>query len=673
MTVDGPTRGAAECGPESQWESSPRLALAVRVAVLLFPTLGAFLGLYLIVDLFYRPPGTVGLAVWFFQGVVVGTGISLILDRWTRRLLPLVALLKMSMIFPDEAPSRFAVALRAGSFRRIERRVAEINRNGLGADAVEASAKAIELITVLSGHDRMTRGHTERVRAYADIIGAEMGLSDVDRAKLAWGVMLHDIGKVTVPADVLNKTEPLTDTEWALMKTHPESGRKLLAPLAEWLGPWARAASEHHERWDGGGYPLGLAGEEISLAGRITAVADAYDVITSNRSYKKAMSVEAARREMVDCAGGHFDPAVVRAFLNVSLGKRWTAGVLATLSNLPLANLTSAPAVISAGIAASAATLVAVIPEPDLPTVLAFPDVAVVEEATTTTTTVITTIDDAPATDTGLVLVPSSTTTSTTMSTSTSADPSTSETTTTAAPTTSAPTTTTSTTAAPVKLTSSTTAPTTASTTSTPPTTLSTTATTVPTTTSTASTTTTPPSAADVLYLKNPGTGDSSSQIYKPLSSTGPDNATLPNYNTEQDSWPGSRFNPTSIGLSETNPDRNETFWIPTDPGTISGPTTLTVWLATDGAATTVQADIAACDRLVYPLYPCTSIASANAAVTTRVDAGFQAVTFDLGSPTYTFASNESLVVRLVTAGPDAVHVGFDADTTPSRLETTLS
>ena len=326
MTADGPTRGAAECGPESQWESSPRLALVVRIAVLLFPALGAFLGLYLIVDLLYRPPGNVGLAVWFVQGVVVGTGISFILDRWARRLLPLVALLKMSMIFPDEAPSRFSVALRAGSFGRIERRVAEINRNGLGADAAEASAKAIELITVLSGHDRMTRGHTERVRAYADIIGAEMGLSDVDRAKLAWGVMLHDIGKVTVPADVLNKTETLTDTEWALLKTHPESGRKLLAPLAEWLGPWARAASEHHERWDGGGYPFGLAGEEISLAGRITAVADAYDVITSNRSYKKAMSVEAARREMVDCAGTHFDPAVVRTFLNVSLGKRWTAG-----------------------------------------------------------------------------------------------------------------------------------------------------------------------------------------------------------------------------------------------------------------------------------------------------------------------------------------------------------
>ncbi|MDH3300992.1 MAG: HD-GYP domain-containing protein, partial [Acidimicrobiia bacterium] len=387
MTVDGPTRGASENASDSQWDASTRLALVVRIVIWLIPTVGAFAGLYLIVDLLYRPAGTIGLALWFAQGVAVGTMISVVLDRWARRLLPLVALLKMSMIFPDEAPSRFAVALRAGSFRRIERRVAEVNRNGLGADASEASAKAIELITVLSGHDRMTRGHTERVRAYADIIATEMGLSEEDRAKLAWGVMLHDIGKVTVPADVLNKTGLLTDTEWALLKTHPGAGGRLLAPLQDWLGPWARAAADHHERWDGGGYPLGLAGEEISLAGRITAVADAYDVITSNRSYKKALSVQAARREMVDRAGSHFDPAVVRAFLNVSLGRRWTAGLLATMSNLPLTNLTSAPAVISAGIAASAVSLVAVIPEPVVPEALAFDEVVVVEESTTSATT----------------------------------------------------------------------------------------------------------------------------------------------------------------------------------------------------------------------------------------------------------------------------------------------
>ena len=131
VTVDGPTRGASENASDSQWDASTRLALVVRIVIWLIPTVGAFAGLYLIVDLLYRPAGTIGLALWFAQGVAVGTMISVVLDRWARRLLPLVALLKMSMIFPDEAPSRFAVALRAGSFRRIERRVAEVNRNGL--------------------------------------------------------------------------------------------------------------------------------------------------------------------------------------------------------------------------------------------------------------------------------------------------------------------------------------------------------------------------------------------------------------------------------------------------------------------------------------------------------------------------------------------------------------
>ncbi len=629
--------------------------------------------------------------MWFAQGLAVGTGISVILDRWVRRLLPLVALLRMSMIFPDEAPSRFAMALRAGSFRRIEQRVAEVNQTGLGANAAEASATAIEFITMLSDHDRMTRGHTERVRAYADIIGTEMGLSDDERAKLAWGVMLHDIGKVTVPADVLNKTDPLTDTEWALLKTHPEAGGRLLTPLADWLGPWARAAAEHHERWDGGGYPLGLSGEEISLAGRITAVADAYDVITSNRSYKKAMSVEAARREMVDCAGAQFDPAVVRAFLNVSLGRRWTAGVLATLSNLPLANLTSAPAVITAGVAASAATLfTAAAPAPEPPEALAFTDSIDVVESTTTTATPLaeqspvvtterTTQSAEPAVEsTTSSTTPNSTTTVSSKTTTSLATSSTSSTSSTSAPTTTAtaaaapPSTATPSTESSTTSTPTTTPSTTQTTTSAAPTTTATTPTTTSTTSTTISTSTTTPPGT-VLYLKNPWTGDTTAQWNKALSTSGPDNPSLPNYNTDEDARPGSRFRPTSAGFGETNTSRIEAFRINPGRATMSGATTLTVWLATDsdlgGSPTVVDADIAGC----YFVVSCTSIASDSANVTTWVGSGFQSVTFDFGSPTHTFGSGEELVVRLITAGADPIHLGFDADPTPSRLETSLS
>jgi hypothetical protein len=131
----------------------------------------------------------------------------------------------------------------------------------------------------------------------------------------------------------------------------------MLEPLAGWLGEWRLAAGQHHERWDGKGYPAGLQGTEISLAGRIVAVADAYDVITSTRSYKKAMSPEAARREMVRCAGTQFDPDVVRALLQVSLSRdRAAAGALGGLAELH--GLSTLPQA-AAQVASSASTAVA--------------------------------------------------------------------------------------------------------------------------------------------------------------------------------------------------------------------------------------------------------------------------------------------------------------------------
>ena len=138
---------------------------------------------------------------------------------------------------------------------------------------------------------------------------------------------------------------------------------RLLEPLRPWLGEWADAASQHHERWDGKGYPFGLAGEQISLSGRIVAVADAFDVMTSVRSYKKAMTPEAARAELLRCAGTQFDANVVRAFLNISVGKlRLVMGPLSWLAQAPaLGNVpigagavTAASSLVSVGIAVAA-------------------------------------------------------------------------------------------------------------------------------------------------------------------------------------------------------------------------------------------------------------------------------------------------------------------------------
>ena len=223
----------------------------------------------------------------------------------------------------------------------------------MGDTPQEAAEKLLELVAALSVHDRLTRGHCERVRAYTDVITKELKLDPDDAAKMHWAAMIHDIGKLEIPAEILSKPVRLTDEEFEIIKTHPQVGARIAAPLAGWLGEWFHAIDQHHERWDGGGYPYGLAGTDIALAGRIAAVADVYDVITAARSYKKPQPAAEARTELARCAGSQFDPEVVRAFLGVSLGRlRLMMGPLAWLSDLPV--IGRVPIAPAAGAAVSA-------------------------------------------------------------------------------------------------------------------------------------------------------------------------------------------------------------------------------------------------------------------------------------------------------------------------------
>jgi len=129
-------------------------------------------------------------------------------------------------------------------------------------------------------------------------------------------VLLHDIGKIGIPDAILLKPGPLTPEEWKVMHTHPEIGRRLIERI-----PFLRGAVpivySHHEKWDGSGYPRGLGGEDIPLGARIFAVVDAFDAMTFDRPYSKAITFDAAKAEIKRCAGTHFDPAVVEAFLRV--------------------------------------------------------------------------------------------------------------------------------------------------------------------------------------------------------------------------------------------------------------------------------------------------------------------------------------------------------------------
>jgi HD-GYP domain-containing protein (c-di-GMP phosphodiesterase class II) len=185
----------------------------------------------------------------------------------------------------------------------------------------DAGAVVSVLTSALSAFDRYTAEHSGETTALAGQVAARLGVGNAEAELIAQVAALHDVGKIGVPSEVLQKPGPLDDDELAIMREHPVIGERILRVLPG-LGNVARIVRHEHERWDGHGYPDGLAGEQIPLGSRIIIAADTYHAITSDRPYRTARSHGEAVEELSRCAGTQFDPDVTEALIGHLYGQR---------------------------------------------------------------------------------------------------------------------------------------------------------------------------------------------------------------------------------------------------------------------------------------------------------------------------------------------------------------
>lgn len=381
--------------------------LVLKATVFLVPAAFGFAMAYAILTLMSPYESTLEHGVWFAIAIIISWVTSIFLGDTMRVLASKTRLHGWANNFDSEVEELFGSSMREGNTKTVRRTA--VNR-GHDPDFID---QVLSLLTQLGKHERMTRGHSERVRAYASLIGKEIGLSEAEMESLNWTALLHDIGKLDVPSWLLTTEHEPTPDEWAILKRHPEAANARLRRLEKVLGESIYdGALYHHERWDGTGYPFRMSAGEIPLFGRITAIADAFDVMTHARSYKEPMPIPLAREELMSGAGTQFDPDLVAAFVRIGdedlrAIRGWSATIAGVaVAGSRVATIGSQAAVVVATVAGAGVSS-AVAPE--------LPPPAIAFETPSTTTLPVTTTTVAPST----TPAPTTTTTTTTVTTTT--------------------------------------------------------------------------------------------------------------------------------------------------------------------------------------------------------------------------------------------------------------
>jgi putative nucleotidyltransferase with HDIG domain len=182
------------------------------------------------------------------------------------------------------------------------------------------------LSDVLEADDEYTGFHSRGVVSLSIAVADAMGLNSAERRNVEFGALLHDVGKIAVPKEIINKPGPLTDDEWVVIKMHTIEGQRMLDRVGGLLSQVGKIVRSSHEKWDGTGYPDGLLGDQIPVGSAIVACCDAFSAMTTDRSYRAAMSLDEAIEEVEANSGTQFSPAVVAALLHVLREDPRTAG-----------------------------------------------------------------------------------------------------------------------------------------------------------------------------------------------------------------------------------------------------------------------------------------------------------------------------------------------------------